>query len=68
MNLMRGKGNNDLQLKVFHHTQLGEFKYLQNTLQRVNEISPADASALVNMIDPLTTDSPLMMACRKGTK
>jgi len=62
---MRGKSN-DLQLKVFHHTQLGDFKYLQHTLQSVNEISPTDASTLVNMIDPLTTDSPLMMACRKG--
>lgn len=65
MKLMRGRSN-DLQLKVFHHTQLGDFKYLKHTLEGVYDISPVDAASLVNMIDPLTTDSPLMMACRKG--
>lgn len=64
---MRGhKNSSDLPLRVFHHTQLGDVKFLKKTLKELYDISPNDAASVVNIIDPLTTDSPLMMACRKG--
>eukprot|EP01035_Chromulina_nebulosa_P032322 gene32322-43174_t len=61
----RGKSS-DLPLRIFHHTQLGDFRVLRDLLRNANEIDPNDISVIVNLIDPLTTDSPLMMACRKG--
>ncbi len=64
---MKGRGNNsDLPLRIFHHTQLGDLRVLRDLLRNANETDHNEISVIVNLIDPLTTDSPLMMACRKG--
>ena len=66
---MKGRGNNsDLPLRIFHHTQLGDLRVLRDLLRNANETDHNEISVIVNLIDPLTTDSPLMMACRKGKK
>ena len=64
--IMKVRG--DLHLKVFHHTQLGDYNILRDTLRNLDESDPYESSKIVNMIDPLTTDSPLMMAARKGER
>ncbi len=45
------------QAQLFTYAQLGDFESCERLLR---------SGVLVNFVEPVTTDSPLMIACRRG--